>query len=59
MAVMAGAGVALAAAFFGAHAGAARLASAGVVAAAAEAAAPRATDNALVPASVWTALTVT
>jgi dolichol kinase len=53
VAVMAAVGVALASSWFGASASVATILLAGVIAAIAEAAAPRGTDNALVPASVW------
>ena len=53
VAILAAAGVALASAWFGAGAGIAIIVLAGLVAAIAEAAAPRGTDNALVPACVW------
>jgi dolichol kinase len=51
--VMATIGVAIAARLFGAGASAAGILVAGVVAAIVEGAAPRGTDNALVPAGVW------
>ncbi len=58
VAVMAMVGAALAGAFLGGSLGTARILCAGLVASAAEAAAPRGTDNLLVPASVWLALTL-
>lgn len=58
VALMAMAGAAIAAAWLGGPMGGARILCAGLVAAAAEAAAPRGTDNLLVPASVWLALTL-
>jgi CDP-diglyceride synthetase len=59
VALLAAVGVALAAAWFRVPAGAARIAAAGAVAALAEAAAPRASDNLVVPAAVWLLLAVT
>jgi dolichol kinase len=58
VAIMAMVGAALAAALVGGHLGAARILFAGAVAATAEAAAPRGTDNVIVPAGVWLGLTV-
>ncbi|HEU5059168.1 MAG TPA: hypothetical protein VFU21_21695 [Kofleriaceae bacterium] len=58
VAVMAMAGAALASAWLGGSLGTARILCAGLVAATAEVAAPRGTDNVLVPASVWLALTL-
>ncbi len=54
--VLAMAGVALAAILLGAHPGAAAVALAGLAAGAAEAVAPRASDNALVPIAVYAVL---
>jgi phytol kinase len=59
VAVMAMAGAMLAAAVLGGSLGTARILFAGVVATTAEAAAPRGTDNAVVPACVWLALALT
>lgn len=53
VAVAAALGVALASLWFGAGAGAPVLVAAGLVAALAEAVAPRGTDNAVLPACVW------
>lgn len=53
VALAAAAGVAIAAWRFGAHPGVARVAGLGIVAAVAEALAPRGSDNVVVPAAVW------